>query len=293
MAVATTPKHCTTGTVYIADGTTDGEIGYYNHTDGSTNVIRKGISIEVEDVRTLSKHPRINEEGYQLVDFHTKLPQQHFIDPQLPHNKTVIEEVYFDECRRLIQDFTRAAEAYPYVYRVRNQERNAKESDKSDFHTDFVPIVHVDRDAITAPQRLRASLGEEKADMLLSKYKHYGSINIWRPIKNVVQKWPLMLVDHKSIPEWDYDTHMFTLHSNNDGRIATRGAKDHETILKFDESYRYIYAPDMTPGEAWLFYAFHSDPALAIPHGAFWDNSTKPDALTRWSIEVRVWVFFE
>lgn len=292
MSAATTVKRSTTGTVYIADGTADGEIGYYNHTDGSTNVIRKKIPIEVEDVRTLSKPPRANEEGYQLVDFHTKVPQEHFLDAKLPHNKAVIEDVYFDECRRLIQDHTGAAEAYPYVYRVRNQERNPKGNNKSDFHTDFVPVVHVDRDAITAPQRLRASLGEDKAEMLLGKYKRYGSINVWRPIKNVVQKWPLMLVDHRLIPDWDYD-HMLILHSNNDGRIATRGAKDHETILKFDERHRYIYAPDMTPEEAWLFYAFHSDPALAIPHGAFWDDTTKPEAMTRWSIEVRVWVFFE
>lgn len=293
MSTTTTTLHTTTGTVYVADGTTDGKIGYYNHTDDSTNVIRKPIPIQVEDARTLSKSPTTKEEGYQLVDFHTKLPEGRFLDSKSPENKKVIEEVYFDECRRLVQEVTGAAEAYPYVYRVRNQEQNAKASNKSNFHTDFVPVVHVDRDDVTAPQRLRASLGAEKAEMLLSKYKSYGSINVWRPVKNVVQKWPLMLVDHKSVKNWDYSTHMFTLHSSNDERVATRGAKEHETILTHDKRYRYIYASDMTPDEAWLFFAFHSDPALGIPHGAFWDDSTKDEALTRCSIEVRIWVFFD
>ncbi|KAF1828252.1 hypothetical protein BDW02DRAFT_593341 [Decorospora gaudefroyi] len=259
MLTTTTTLHTTTRTVYVADGTTDGKIGYYNHTDDSTNVIRKPILIQVEDARTLSKSPTTKEEGYQLVDFHTKLPEGRLLNSKSPENKKVIEEVYFDECRRLVQEVTSAAEAYPYVYRVRNQEQNAKASNKSNFHTDFVLVVHVDRDDVTAPQRLRALLSAEKAEMLLSKYKSYGSINVWRPVKNVVQKWPLMLVDHKSIENWDYSTHMFTLHSSNDER----------TILTHDKRYRYIYASDMTPDEAWLFFAFHSDPALGIPHGAF------------------------
>ena len=285
--------HSTTGTVYIADGTTDGEIGRYNHTNGFTNVVLKPVPIDVENARTLSQHPRTNREGYQLLDFHTKLPEKQFLDSHLPENKAIIEDVYFDECRRLVQDITGATEAYPYVYRVRNQERSMKDLDKSDFHKDSVPIVHVDRDTETAPERLRASLGVKKAEMLLNKYKRYGSMNVWRPVKNVVQKWPLMLVDHQSISDWHYDTHMFRIHFSNDTRISARGAKNHETMLKFDGKYRYVYAPEMSPDEAWLFYAFHSDPVLAIPHSAFWDDSTRMDAPTRWSIEVRVWVFFE
>jgi hypothetical protein len=283
----------TTGAVYVAVKKANNEPGYYNHADGSSNIKRKELPIEVENVRRLSKPPMLDLEGYQLVNFRTTLPERHFLESNLSENDTIIQDVYFNECRRIALQVTGAAEAYPYVYRVRNQERSREHMGRFDFHKDSVPIVHVDRDTWTAPQRLRASLGAEKADMLLAKYKRYGSMNVWRPIKNVVQKWPLMLVNHQSIPDWDYDTHMIKLHSSNDGRIATRGAKNHETILTFDARYRYMYAPDMSPDEAWLFYAFHSNPALAIPHSAFWDDSSAPDAPTRWSIEVRVWVFFE
>lgn len=285
-------NHSTTGTVYIADGTSDGQTGWYNHTDGSTNVIRKAIPITVENVRNLPQQPKSNLEGYQLVTFPTHLPEEPFLNANLPENKHLIESAYFSECRRLVLEVTGAAEAYPYVYRVRNQERHVSDFHNSDFHRDSVPVVHVDRDAETAPERLRASLGAAEAERLLRQYRHYGSMNVWRPVRNVVQRWPLMLVDHRGIPDWDYDTHMLRLQSNNDGRVSTRGSKDHENILRFDERYRYVYADEMRPDEAWLFYAFHSDPALGVPHGAFWDDSTKPDALTRWSVEVRVWVFF-
>lgn len=44
-----------------------------------------------------------------------------------------------------------------------------KDLDKFDFHKDSVLVVHVDRDTVTAPERLRASLRVEKAEMLLGK----------------------------------------------------------------------------------------------------------------------------
>lgn len=284
----------TTGTIYVADKTTDGKAAYYNYADGSGNILLKTIHIQVENVRKLSQRPETSREGYQLVNFHTSVAEEHFLDASLPENKAVIKDVYLEECRKLVQDASGAAEAYPYVYRVRNQERSIADVDKADFHKDSVPIAHVDRDHLTAPARLRSSLGEEKAENLLRKYKRFGSMNVWRPVKNVVQKWPLVLIDHHAVPDWDYDTHMLRLHSNNDdNRVSDRGAKNHETLLKYDEGNRYVYASNMSPDEAWLFYAFHSDPKMAVPHSAFWDDSTSPDAPTRWSIEARVWVFFD
>lgn len=285
--------YSTTGTVFVAGGTKDGEAAYFDHVNHSTNVNPKPISIKVENVHRLSQQPEANREGYQLVEFHTKLPETHFLNAHLPENEAILQEAYFDECRRLVQEVSGATEAYPYVFRVRNQERSMAEVKPANLHQGSIPIVHVDRDPVTAPERLRGTLGVEKADELLRKYKRYGSMNVWRPLKHAVEKWPLVLVDHQSIPDWDYDTHMLRVHPRNDDRISDRGTKNHDTIQTFDARNRYIYAKDMSPDQAWLFYAFHSDPHLAMPHGAFWDNASKPDALTRWSIEVRVWVFFE
>ena len=284
----------TTGVVCMWNGTKDGNSAFVNHMDGSTNVkMFKIVPIKVEDVRDLPEQPTVDSSGHQLVKFTTSLPSEHFADAYSPENKRIIEDKYFDECRCLVQDVTGATEAYPYVYRIRNQSRDIKDLAESDFHNDSVPLIHVDRDPVTAPDRLRASLGVDKANALLEKYKCFGSMNVWRPIGTKVQKWPLLLINHESIPDWDYDTHMARIHFFNDKRVGTRGAKNHETILKFDPRYRYHYASEMSSDEAWLFYAFHSKPELGIPHSAFWDNSTAPDAPTRWSIEVRVWVFFD
>lgn len=256
----------TTGTIYVADKTTDGKEAYYNFAEGTGNILLKAVPIRVENVRNLSRRPEPGREGYQLVSFHTSVAEACFLDAGLPENKAIIRDVYFDECRRLIQEVSGAAEAYPFVFRVRNQETSIADVDKADFHRDSVPIAHVDRDQDTALQRLRSSLGEDRAEALLRRYKRYGTMNVWRPIRNVVEKWPLVLVDHHAVPGWDYDTHMMRMHSADDAaRVSDRGAKDHETLLRYDAGYRYVYAPDMSPDEAWLFYAFHSDPAMAVP----------------------------
>ncbi|MAD82636.1 MAG: hypothetical protein CL912_06715 [Deltaproteobacteria bacterium] len=291
-----TPHVSTTGLVYMWNGTTDNQDdGYINTVDGSTNVKPSmEVTVEVEDVRNLTEPPKVSSHGYQLVKFTSSLPSSCFLDAYSPENKRLIEEVYYDECRGLVQDFTGAVEAFPYVYRIRNQSADVTRLADIDFHKDSAPIVHVDRDSETAPDRLRYSLGADRANSLLARYKRYASINVWRPIGTKVQKWPLLLVNHQSVANWDYSTHMGRVHFSNDQkRVGARGTKSHETVLKFDPGYVYHYAGEMAPNEAWLFYAFHSEPKFAIPHSAFWDQSTEVDARTRWSIEVRIWVFFE
>lgn len=290
------PPISTTGLVYMWNGTTDDQAdGYVNTADGSTNVKPSmEVKIEVEDVRNLPEPPKVLSHGYQLVNFTSSLPPSCFLDADSAENKRLIETVYYDECQSLIQNCTGAVEAFPYVYRIRNQSADVRRLADIDFHKDSAPIVHVDRDPETAPDRLRYSLGTDRANSLLAKYKRYGSINVWRPIGTKVQKWPLLLVNHQSVANWDYSTHMGRVHFSNDQRrVGKRGTKSHETVLKLDPNYVYHYASGMVPDEAWLFYAFHSEPELAIPHSAFWDKSTEADAPTRWSIEVRIWVFFQ
>ncbi|KJX93087.1 hypothetical protein TI39_contig4417g00005 [Zymoseptoria brevis] len=251
------------------------------------------VPIRVTDVRSLPEGPSVKKNGYELVHLHSSLPEECFLNHTLPEHKADIDAVYMEECRRLAMEKTGAAEAFPYVFRVRNQSKDLIDVERSDFHSDTVPIVHVDRDPSTAPDRLRSSLGTQRANALMAKYRTMGSINVWRPIKSRVEKWPLMLVDHSSVLDWDYDTHMGRLHFLNDRRAGVRGSKSHETLLTFDPRYRYYYARDMTSDEAWLFYAYHSNTALGVPHSAFWDDKTSSEAATRWSIEVRIWVFFD
>ncbi|PTB54618.1 hypothetical protein M431DRAFT_481831 [Trichoderma harzianum CBS 226.95] len=155
------------------------------------------------------------------------------------------------------------------------------------------PVAHVDRDLPNAIVSLQCALGKDKADNLLKRHKRWAQVNLWRPIGRPVVKWPLVFANHDAIPDWDYDTHMARVYSVNDPRIADRGGKSHNCILIDDERYAYHYASNVAPDEALVFFSFHSDPKMVLPHGAFWDNKTPDDAPPRRSLEVRCFVFFD
>ncbi|KAI2629623.1 hypothetical protein GGR54DRAFT_635809 [Hypoxylon sp. NC1633] len=288
----------TKGTLYMWNGTKDGKDGIVNLSKGSTNVLPyKMVNVTVQDMRSLSPRPTVITHGYEFLNAPTAVPKEVFMTASKSReNEKVLEEAYFDECCNLVKKVTGAAEAFTFVARIRSQNTDVTEAVdflKQNRHGGTVPAAHVDRDLETAPQRLRSSLGVEKANELMAKYKRWACVNVWRPINTTVKRWPLCLVDHSAVPDWHYDTHIGRIYIAEDELIDIRGAKSYEAILKYDPRYEYHYASDMSPDEVLLFCAFHSDPHLGIPHCAFWDSKTTKDAPDRMSVEVRTWVFFE
>lgn len=279
------------------NGTADGqEDGFVDVSNGNTNALPpKIINVTVQDIRNQEPQPSVNTDGYELLRRPTSIPAEVFENPLTEENKEILVTAYFEECRRLVQEITGAAETFTFIHRIRSQ--NTDFNNALDFKQDAfkgtVPLAHVDRDPVTAPERLRSSMGEERAEALMKKYKRWAIVNVWRPIGPAVQKWPLGFVNHHAIPDWHYNTHMGHLHTINNPAADERGAKTYENILKHDPRYKYHYASNMTSDEVLLFSAFHSDPRLGIPHGAFWDDNTAKDAPGRASIEVRTWAFFD
>ncbi|KAH9905015.1 hypothetical protein F4778DRAFT_54438 [Xylariomycetidae sp. FL2044] len=286
----------TTGTMCMWKGTTDGEEGYLDRATGKTNILPwNEVKIHVKDLRDVDPKPTVKTHGYQLMTYPTSIPTEVFKDAHSPENKRIIESAYFQECQDLVKKTTGAAEAITFVFRTRaqNTDMDSAVKMKGETHTSTLPTAHVDRDHTTAPERLRSSLGVARAADLMKKYKRWGCTNVWRSISPTVQRWPLCFVNHEGIPDWSYDTHMGRVNMINDTSLSFRGIKSHEAILKPDSRYEYYYASNMTNDEVLLFHAFHSDPASVVPHGAFMDDNTAPDAPPRFSLEVRTWVFFE
>lgn len=176
------------------NGTTDGqEDGFVDISNGHTNTLPPRIvDITVQDIRNQDPKPSVNTDGYELLSHPTSIPTEVFQNGLTEENKALLETTYFEECRRLVQELTGAAETFTFVHRIRNQDTDFTDtlSFKQDAFKGTVPLAHVDRDPITAPERLRSSLGEERAEALMKKYKRWATVNIWRPIGPAVQKWP-------------------------------------------------------------------------------------------------------
>lgn len=194
MSQTQTVARPTTGKICMWNGTADGqEDGFVDVSNGKTNALPpKIINVTVQDIRDQDPQPSVNTDGYELLKYPTSIPAEVFENPLTEENKEILVTAYFEECRRLVQEITGAAETFTFIHRIRSQ--NTDFNNALDFKQDAfkgtVPLAHVDRDPVTAPERLRSSMGDERAEALMKKYKRWAIVNVWRPIGPAVQKWP-------------------------------------------------------------------------------------------------------
>ena len=278
-------------------GTKDGKEAYIDFKNNTANINKpEEVPVTVEDMRFMNPKPTFAKNGYESRSHVTSVtPEQLAHSQDSPEAKKIVDDDYMSEVVKIIQDATGGAEIVPTSFRLRTQAQNASDILKSRVGGGSLNVVHVDRDPETVHARLVTSVGEERADALLQKYqgKKWASVNVWRPIGDTVGKWPLLLVNHEKIPQWDYGTHMVPVHFIGESAALERGGKGHETVLKNDPGYVYHYASQLTVDEVLVFASFHTDPKMVVPHGAFWDDGSPADAPTRRSIEARCWVFWD
>jgi len=297
-AVATIPPHATTGLLGVFGGTKDGKPAYIDFPGKTANINPPAtIPIVAEDMRFAEPKPSFKTHGYEFLQHKTVCTTEELekgkSDPKI--NK-YLYDVYMPEVANLLKGITGGTEVIPNEFRLRNQVQDGGDIIANKVGWGNVNVTHVDRDPTNAEVRLGTSLGEERAKELLSKYKCWASVNLWRPIGETVQKWPLCMVNTTKVPGWDYETHMTKVRNIGDPAEKERGEKTHETVLLPPSSevpYIYQYASEMTPDEVLIFTSFHTDASKVVPHGAFWDNSSPQSAPARRSIEARCWVFWD
>ena len=297
MATTTMTSSYTSGTVGMFGGTKDGKEAYIDFKTNTANINKpEEVPVKVEDMRSMNPVPTFAKHGYEFRSHITAVtPEQLAQGKDSVEAKKVVDDVYMAEVVKIIQEATGGTEVVPNGFRLRTQVQDGRDIVKSKVAFGSVNVVHVDRDPLTAHFRLKTSIGEERAEALLEKYKgkKWASVNVWRSIGDTVGKWPLLFVNREGIPDWDYDTHMVHVYTLNDPAVVDRGEKSHETVLKNDPRYTYHYASNLTIDEVLVFASFHTDPKKVVPHGAFWDDSSLENAPARRSIEARCWVFWD
>jgi len=104
-----------------------------------------------------------------------------------------------------------------------------------------LPVAHVDRDDVTGENGMRELLSD-RAEDLLAKGVRYAQVNVWRTIGEPIQRWPLCFVNHRDVKDWHYKTHMAKVYPENDPRVAIRGEKSHDSVLKHDPKYVSLFS---------------------------------------------------
>jgi hypothetical protein len=143
-------------------------------------------------------------------------------------------------------------------------------------------LVHTDYTVASGPQRVRDLLPDEAEALLERRFAFY---NLWKPIRRRVEELPLAMCDARSVaPE---DRGLLEL------RYADRTGEIY--VLRYSPAHRWYYFPDMDVSEALLLKCYDSETdgrARFLPHSAFDDPTSPPDAPPRESIEVRTIAFF-
>ena len=201
--------------------------------------------------------------GFALVKFETDVD---FADPK------AVEERYYPEVRRLIQQLTGANEVFVFLGILRGGEDDKGGGPALSAHVDFNEASLRDWIARLAPGR-----EEELAD------KRLISINVWRgtiPVENM----PLAVCDARSVDKGDFMRVSFGKPEGGLREDAPAGLN-----MAYNPDHRWYYFPDMQPDEALVFRLFDTgNPQWQMTgHTAFEDPTSLPGSRKRESFEVR------
>lgn len=169
-----------------------------------------------------------------------------------------------------------------FDHTIRTKKNNEKPltDQKSTSQRAPVRLVHCDYTAESAPLRVKQLLPEEASSLLA---RRVAFINVWKPLTRVEEN-PLAMCDVKSAPQEDF----FKLYL----RYQDRTGENY--VMRYNEAHKWYYFPMMEKEKCILLKTYDSDTGKArfVGHTAFDDPTTKPDAITRESCEIRTICFF-
>lgn len=141
--------------------------------------------------------------------------------------------------------------------------------------------VHCDYTPDSGPLRVRQIVPEDAEDLLKRRVVFY---NVWKPLRPV-EELPLTLCDPTTVNDGDM---MVT-------KLRYRDRTGEVYSTRYSDSHRWYYFPHMQPTHCLMFKTYESETdgrPRFVPHTAFKDPTSAPDAIQRQSIEVRTMAFF-
>jgi hypothetical protein len=226
----------------------------------------------IRDGRPLKGELSLDSNGFELVDHPTAVAD--FFDPGQ------LKTVYYPEVERLVREVSGASRVVVFDHTLRTGDSAEQEQRKI---REPVFWAHNDYTEWSGPQRVRDFFGAE-ADQLLAH--RVAIIQVWRAIKDPIQRNPLAMVDARSVSPADF--------VRAERRYPNRVGETYQ--LSYNANQRWFYFPRMRRDEAIVFKVYDSlndGRARFTPHTSFEDPTSPADAPPRQSIEVRTFAFFD
>lgn len=218
----------------------------------------------------------IDKEGFELQPFATEF--ENWEEDQ------DVRTNFYPEVVEFLKKTIGAKRVLVFDHTIRTKANEAKKLTQETNTSQRAPVmlVHCDYTAESGPLRVRQLLESEAEDLLS---RRVAFINVWKPVHNEVQERPLAMLDVTSTEPNDY----FKLY------LRYRERTGENYVLRHSPRHKWWYMPYMTPEQVLLLKTYDSETdgrARFVGHTAFDDPTTKPDALTRESVEIRTIAFF-
>ena len=213
--------------------------------------------------------------GFSLHPFHTT--HSDWQDEEAVRNK------FYPEIVEFIKKTTGANRVLVFDHTIRTKVNQAKAltQETNTSQRSPVTLVHCDYTAESGPLRVKQLLPEDAEDLLSRRVAFF---NVWKPIHNPVEEYPLAMCDVESAPQSDF----FKLYLRYRDRVGEN------YVMKHNPNHKWYYFPNMNTEQVVLLKTYDSDTNRArfVGHSAFVDPTSKPDAPTRESVEIRTMAFF-
>ena len=234
------------------------------------------VAVDVEDARQRADNDLPGEfglhpSGFGLHKFSTRV--QNFLEP------SEIESVYAAEVEAFLKATTGCYRVHIFDYTVRASDPELRELKQV---REPAYLVHNDYTSNSGFVCLQESLGNEADSLAQGRFQ---IVNVWRPLVDPVEDFPLALCDRRSLTKSDLvDTERRA--PNHTGEIQ---------LALHTKEQRWFYFSRMRPDEVLLFKTFDSIDGGANPcsiHSAIRLPDAPADAKPRESIEARALVFY-
>jgi hypothetical protein len=223
------------------------------------------------DGRAVADKLSLERQGFIFVHHDTKVKD--FYD------EVEVRSVYYPEIEQLVKETSGAKRVLVFDHTLRSADSAMREAKQI---SGPVRNAHNDYTEWSGPQRV-CDLLRNEADELLKR--RFAVVQVWRPIRNPVQREPLAIADARSIGTKELIPSS-RVYPDRVGEVY------HCT---FNPEHRWYYFPNMQRNEAVVFKTFDSSKdgrARWTAHTAFDDHTSPPDAPPRESIEMRTLAFF-
>jgi len=260
---------------------------YYSYavpeSERKTNVVIEEKEVTLTDLNSIPEEGRkelgfdTDHAGFELIrGFGKEATREDWANAKW-EDEEWIKQVYYADVDALLKRLKGAT--YTFVFDHTIRKRKTEETKDLPEHIRQPGLrVHVDQSNWAGQNRVLKHLGPEAHEKLKRGEIRAQLINVWRPLRGPVFDHPLAVADFRSVPLSDLVP--------SELRYPTWTG---QTLSIYPNPvHRWYYARGMEAEQALLLKCYDSTDAVLTPHSAFVDPTTPPDALPRWSIELRV-----